>query len=83
MANNRLYIVNKNTKQFVCIAKSFGNGWRLGNVNALKDFLLEADDFLDKSELIIITENDTDYRKYLDPEDNFNKKGGWEYLDDE
>jgi archaellum biogenesis ATPase FlaH len=84
MANNRLYMVNKNTKQFVCIAKSFGNGWRLGNVNNLKNFLLEANDFSDKSELIIITENDKEYHDvYLDEKDNYNRPGHWVYVEDE
>ena len=29
MANNRLFIRNRRTSEFTCLAKSFGDGWEL------------------------------------------------------
>ncbi|HEU4903180.1 MAG TPA: hypothetical protein VFT06_10315 [Flavisolibacter sp.] len=81
MANNRLYIVNTETKEYVCIAKHLGGGWGLGNVAELRDFLAKegfGNDFDGKTPFLIGTENDEIfYDAYI--ANGINKTEGWEY----
>ena len=64
MATNRLYIVNTETKQCVCIAKYF-DGWSLVNSDALKKFL-KGTHQIEKPPLVIGTDNDDDFfYKYI------------------
>ncbi|MGH2566645.1 MAG: hypothetical protein ACRDE5_19145 [Ginsengibacter sp.] len=40
MANNRIFLANKETKEFICIAKHLGGPWYVSNViDKLSDFL--------------------------------------------
>lgn len=80
MANDRLYIVNKETRQYVCVAKSFGDGWRLGNVEVLKKLLEETSDLSNKDEIVIGRESDDKfYEEHIANSDNLNKEGSWVY----
>ena len=63
MANNRLYIVDTETKEYICIAKSFGDGWEAGNIDLYADFLNEVREYGDSTRLIIGTENDDEFYK--------------------
>jgi len=77
MANNRLYILNTVTNEYLCIAKDFGDGFRLGNVDLLKNFINCLDES-DINELKFITEdnenfNEKNYR-------NVNFYNTWTYL---
>lgn len=59
MANNRLYIVDKSTKEYIMIAKGFGCAWSLWKRNELEDFLsTRTNDNDENSNLIIGHEND-------------------------
>lgn len=82
MANNRLYLVDTEENQFIMIAKGWGAGWQLGNVDQLEEFLrtLYQDGDYKPTCLVIGTGNDNDfYDKYLRDAANFNIKAGWEY----
>lgn len=68
MANNRLYLIDKETNEAVLLAKSFGSGWNLWpKEQELQDFLnsREGSDAwgnTDKSNnLFLITENCDEY----------------------
>lgn len=41
--SDRLLLYNKDTDKYVVFAKSFGNGYQLGNVDHLMKFLDESD----------------------------------------
>lgn len=74
MANNRLYIVNKETLEYVCIAKQFVYEWSIGNVNGFAEFLESGVD-----SLVIGSENDTDfYNMYIKNGKNINEGNLWE-----
>ena len=80
MATNRLIIVNKNTKDYLVIAKQFSYGWQLGNIELLNQFLYDQADFRDKTCLILGTENDEAFFKaYIKDGFNVNVNGSWEY----
>jgi hypothetical protein len=78
MANNRLYIVNKETGDYLCIAKAFSFGWGLGNVDLLDKFLSDVVE-LDKTDLFLITENDPGFEDAIKNGENLNNNNGWEY----
>ena len=84
MANNRLYLVDTEEKQYLMIGKGWGCGWSLGNVPQLEEFLrtLYQDGDYHPTCLVIGTENDRDfYDKYMKDATNFNEKGGWKYYE--
>ena len=60
MANNRLYIVDKSTKEYVLLAKGSGCAWNeLWDKDVLNDFLqTRFNDNDEESQLIIGHEND-------------------------
>ncbi len=80
MANNRLYLVDTSTKEYLCLAKGWGCAWNTGNIDLYKKFLSERfNDFDDKTNLIIGTENDKDfYNKWIESGDSFNTENKWE-----
>lgn len=80
MANNRLYLVDTSTKEYLCIAKGWGCAWNTGNIDLYQKFLSERfNDFDDKTNLIIGTENDKDfYNKWIESGENFNTENKWE-----
>jgi hypothetical protein len=81
MAQDRLYLVNKDTKEYVMIAKTFGEGWALGNVHALFVFLSMVNIWTEK--LIIGSEEDNDfYNEHIRHGKNLNKNGHWHYWDE-
>lgn len=73
MANNRLYLVDKTSKHYICIAKEF-NQWEVGNVNLLQDFL---NDF-SQSQLEVVEENDPNFLNTVDGFINYNLNNKWE-----
>lgn len=78
MANNRLYIVDKSTGDYLCLAKGDGLKWSPGNIELYKAFMNTRIDPEDKTNLIIGTENDQGfYEKYLKKGLNFNKNNEW------
>lgn len=80
MANNRLYIVNTETKEYCCVAKDFGEGWGFGNPKVFDTFLYSTETS-DQSPLIIGTENDDAFfEKWIKSGVNVNKENTWEYL---
>jgi hypothetical protein len=81
MANNRLYIVDKSTKEFLCIAKGDGCGWAVGNYDLYSRFMNERfNDGNEGTNLLIGTENDDKFfDKWIVKGKNYNTKGGWEY----
>jgi hypothetical protein len=79
MANNRLFIVNQNTNEYVCIAKA-DETWHLGNVDILKNFLENINGLVNPN-LVIGSENDAEfYDKYLKNGTNINDANKWHYL---
>ena len=81
MANNRLYVVNTETKEMACIAKNFGGEWIPGN----KDMFIKILDSTFEAEetsLVFVTENDeAGYKKYISSDEykNINTTNKWEY----
>jgi len=80
MANNRIYLVDTETKEHLCIAKGWGCGWSVGNIDLYDEFMkTRYSDCGDGTALIIGTENDTDfYDKWLKDGINFNNTNKWE-----
>ena len=80
MANNRLYLVDTSTNEYLCIAKGWGCVWETGNIDLYQQFL--SDRFNDcslKTNLIIGTENDNDfYKKWIVKGININVENKWE-----
>lgn len=81
MANNRLYIINPNKKEYICIAKHDGYSWNLGNVDLLREFLEISHDFTKDTSLKLLTElNDEMLEIERDKEwININTENKWEY----
>lgn len=80
MANNRIYLVDTESKEYLCIAKGWGVGWSVGNIDLYDDFMLSRySDSDDGTVLIIGTENDPEfYDKWIKDGINFNETNGWE-----
>lgn len=69
MANNRLYIGNKRTKEKVMIAKGFGSGWELREERVTK-FIenfenINESDVGKKTDLVLFTEYDDELFEYF------------------
>ena len=80
MANNRLFIGNTNTKEWVMLAKGFGNGWTVRNLDKLNNFIEDSKfipetDVNGLSQFFFFTEYDNIY------EIIFNKKSRWKKYD--
>ena len=79
MANNRLYIVDTESKEYLLIAKQFDIGWQGGKLLLYQDFLDTRMDVGDNSSLILGHENDSDfYNTWISKGTNYNKDGGWD-----
>ena len=60
MANNRLYIVDTSTNEYLCIAKGNGSSWNVGNIDLYAEFMRNG--YSDDETMFIIgTENDTEF----------------------
>jgi hypothetical protein len=82
MATNRLYIVNTDTKEYCCIAKSSDYVWNFGNAKILDKLLSETCGISYKTTLIIGTENDdVFYNKWIKDGININKNNEWVYYE--
>ncbi|MCK9626779.1 MAG: hypothetical protein M0R23_10075 [Bacteroidales bacterium] len=70
MANNRMYIVNKDTREHEVLAKSNGFTWYVPDVKKIETFLNDNDLRGNNFKYIIVSENDSSkcnkyiYRKY-------------------
>lgn len=75
MANNRLYIVDKVTKEYVMIAKGWGVAWSLWKHNELEDFLsTRTSDNDEVTNLLIGHENDEEfYNEFIVNGENYNQ----------
>lgn len=73
MANNRLYIVNTETKEYACIAKcADGYSWYYGNIDIYQQFINEIAG--ENPKIIIGLENDDDfYNAHIKDGINLNK----------
>ena len=58
MANNRLYIGNPSTGEYILLAKGYGSGWNLHDVDTVEEWLLTCYGESDRgpTELILFTE---------------------------
>ena len=79
MANNRLYLVDTSTKEYLCLAKGWGCGWITGNIDLYREFMLERfNDNDNNSNLIIGHENDDSFfDKWIVNGINYNKENKW------
>ena len=58
MANNRLYLVDTSTKEYLCLAKGWGVAWVTGNIDLYQDFMSgRFNDGDDGTNLILVTES--------------------------
>jgi hypothetical protein len=80
MANNRLYLVDTSTNEYLCLAKGNGSAWSVGNLDLYTEFMNERyNDGDDKTNLIIGTENDIEfYNKWIKNGENYNTDNKWE-----
>lgn len=69
--SDRLVLFNKSNNTYVVIAKDFGNGYGLGNVDILKEFLSDSFSFHD----IIIGDLDI----LTTDAENMNEDNEWKY----
>ena len=79
MANNRLYLVDTITKEYLCIAKGWGAGWYTGNIDLYDDFMIKRfSDGDGKTNLILGTENDDEFfNKWIVEGRNYNIDNKW------
>lgn len=82
MATDRLYIVDTKTKEYLCLAKNFSEGWDCGNIDLYKSFLASRNpSFNCDIELIIGNENDEIfYSKWIESGNNYNKDNKWQQV---
>ena len=83
MANNRLFLIDRESKKMICIAKQFGE-WNVGNVDLLNDFLNNHFNKLNINEemnLELIDENHKEFFEITDGFENENKTCKWEYCE--
>ena len=81
MANNRLYVVNTDTKEYTCLAKNYGGEWQPGNKDCFMQILRNTYE-AENTDLIFVTENDDDgYKKYIGNKEykSINETGKWEH----
>lgn len=80
MANNRLYLVDTSTGEYLCLAKGRGCAWNTGNIDLYQEFLSKRfNDCNKETNLIIGAENDDDfYDKWIRNGQNYNQKNKWE-----
>ena len=80
MANNRLYLVDTSTGEYLCLAKSWGCAWSVGNLDLYQEFMSNRfDEIGDKTNLILGAENDEEfYDRWILPSVNYNKENKWE-----
>ena len=80
MANNRLYLVDTSTNEYLCIAKGHGCAWSVGNIDLYTEFMNDrCNDGDGKTNLIIGTENDDKfYDKWIRNGENYNTENKWE-----
>lgn len=78
MATDRLYIVDTETNEYLCLAKGYHTtGWGVGNIDLYQSFMSTRliDDLL-----VIGTESDhVFYDKHIKNGINFNTENKWEY----
>ena len=80
MANYRLYVVNIETREYICIAKCTHYSWSLGNVRLLKNFLGDISGLDENMNLIFGNEcDDVFYEKWIKDGINVNEKNTWFY----
>ncbi len=77
MANDRLYIYNQQTDEYVCIARHNGEEWKLGNVEILNQFLKEASG---SATFSIGRESECSFKDKLHGK-NFNLPNTWHYFE--
>ena len=79
MANNRLYLVDTSTNEYLCLAKCHGVGWCSGNRELYDEFLLSRyNDHMYESHLIVVSESDDDlYDKWIANGKNYNTENIW------
>lgn len=83
MAINRLYIVNKKTLEYVCIAKCNDYNWDFGNESLLNKLLLNTEGINNDDNLLIGSELDEGfYEKYLKNGVNINHENTWNYFNE-
>lgn len=67
MANNRLYIGNKETKEYKCVSKS-GDNWRkltTKDLESLNEIITTDNTWSKKTDLVLFTEADDDLYNYF------------------
>jgi len=75
--SDRLYIVNTDTKEYCCIAKCFGTGYSLGNIDLLTDFIKDSFGF--ENNLILVPETNNElWEKHIKDGVNFNTENKWD-----
>jgi hypothetical protein len=74
MATDRLYVVNKETKEYCCIAKAFTGIWNFGNADILNTFLSNTEAIGNESDDIF-------YEKWIRLGTNINTSNKWVYFD--
>ncbi len=82
MADNRLYIVDTSTGEYLMIAKLRATEWIVGNIELYSQFLTSRlnENFVN-SNLVMGHENDSVfYEKWLHNGDNYNKHNLWKIL---
>lgn len=82
MANNRLYIVDTLTGEYLCLGKCFGIGWHVGNPILYQSFMRTRNDgYKDETMLMLGTENDDEfYEAWIANGKNYNRDNEWEYF---
>ena len=81
MANNRLYLVDTDSGEYLCLAKSNGYNWLAGNEKLYRSFLAWSCDGMNtKTTLILGSETDNDfYSKWIQNGVNYNSENIWKY----
>ena len=81
MANNRLYMVDTETGEYICLAKKYGHpSWDAANLDLYKSFLSQLLTATDEGTTLLLgTENDNEfYDKWISNGVNYNSQNKWE-----
>lgn len=81
MANDRLYMVDTETCEYICLAKKYGHpSWDARNIDLYKSFLSSMSTATDEGTTLILgTENDNKfYDRWIKNGVNYNTENKWE-----
>ena len=84
MANNRLFLVDTTTREYLCLAKGWGYGWQVGNLDLYQEFLASRASHEKTTQLLMGHESDREFmEQWIHNGSNINTTNKWVYAGSE